>query len=304
VACRPAARTLARGSTPGGCNASNFLIINDKTGARHAFHLYGAEGPFAFGVPWIVFGLTAGGYTTGLELYNVVTNRTERISAKCHCWGLDYAIGARWLEFYVQEPGSCGDGEHESCGPSVYYAYDLVRHTRRRNLRLTSPYGLVGCSPSSYTACYSASTTVLDLNSPRLVQRICAPLSVPIGGSLTLYGGFAVVTAPQPGSGPGASMTLEECGSQLQMPLAAGLAVRPTVVGNSRALAWAVTNTYGERTGEIDGLLLPSLNPFSFTIPTTFAIQPPNGIFTIAMDAERLYITDANGNVYSAPFPS
>ncbi len=284
---------LANGAKQGSC-ASNFLLVDDKTGVRHEFHVRNTDGPLAFGVPWVLFGISAHGYARGLDLYNVVTHRMKRLN--CGCLGANgYVIGSRWLEFYVQKIMGCNDGTgvpQGNCGPNVYSYYDLVRHTTRRDL--TTPNG-----------------TTVNLNSGKLIQRICRPLEVPAHGALTFYGPFAVATQPTPqGSNPSYSTTLEKCGSQLQTPLDApaellgsggNLVATSLAVGNSHAVAWAVTNSVGEDTGQVEGVLLPSLQSFSFTIPA--AIETPPNTLRLAMDAERLYVIGNSDNTWSAPFP-
>ncbi len=277
--------------------AIDFLVADDKTGVRYKFHLRRADGPLAFGSPWVLFGLSAHGEMQGLEVYNVVTHRTQRIHCG-FCLGADgYAIGARWLELDVEKTVPCENGTgvpQGNCGANVDSYYDLVHHTIRRKLATTSD-------------------TTIDLNSAKLVRPICPPLSVPPHGSLTFYGTFAVATAPAPqGAQPNASTTLEECRSQVQTPLDApfelrgsGQAVVATshAVGNTNAVAWAVTNASGDDTGEVDGVLLPRLVPFSFTLPPTIVTQPSTFSITLAMDAERLYVIGDNGDTWSAPFP-
>jgi len=145
--------------TPYAC-ATSFMLIDDKTGKEKAIRESGVEEVQAFGAPWILF-LENGHYA----LYNIATKKTHscRVSPCVSAPdgdALGYALGSRWLDAFIQQPGPCGDGVHNGCGPITESFYNI----KTGRLRYT---------PSS------SSTTIADLDSPRLFHRVCPPLQGP-----------------------------------------------------------------------------------------------------------------------------
>ena len=225
----------------------------------------------AFGAPWIFFF-----EHNRFALYNVATKKTRSCGVPgCVPSGdvISYALGARWLETFVQQPGACGDGVHYDCGPVTQSFYNI----RAGRIRDGSP---------------AKSTTVADLNSRRLSKRVCAPLRLPPGGSLTFYGSFAVATESDRTS------VLEQCGSSLQMPIGMSYQNGPvsSPVASTRAVLWPVIDPLGLWHGQIAGVLLPSLRRFTASAPSNLG-------FPLALTAFRLYVAGAHGRLWAARMP-
>jgi len=140
---------------------------------------------------------------------------------------------------------------------------------------------------------------VLNLNSPKLAQRLCRPVSLAASGSLlpgtaTIEGSFVISTGMvNTGVAPVESgrIYIQRCGSKRRvqideqnLPLAA----------NAHAVLWGVSATSSRMTG----LLLPSLRPFTVSAPST-------NVSPILTD-QLLYFDKENSNVWStvSPFPS
>lgn len=266
--------------TPYAC-ATTFVLIDDQTRKHTFIHRRGFTSVLAFGAPWILWNRN-GTY----ELYNFVTKKTQ-IPALPNGTAVSYAVGRRWLETFIQQPGPCGDGVHNGCGPiTEHFSNIQTGHF----LRSSS----------------SSSTTIADLNSRRLFQHVCPPLQVPPGGPLggiyqgtavprlTLYGNFAVATPT------GQSWLLERCGSTLQMPIGMSVEngpVSPPVV-SSHAVVWKVLDSGGFSHGQLAGVLLPSLQPFTATIPSNLSQEG-----FLGLSAFRLYVFGQNGSLWAASVP-
>lgn len=222
------------------------------------------------------------------ELYNFVTKKTHKCPAQCgpnDADAIGYAVGSRWLETFIQQPGSCGDGVHYGCGPITEYFYNI----ETGHFRYSSS---------------TSSTTIADLNSRGLLHRVCPPLRVPPGGplggsyggapvpTLTFFGSFAVATATY------RSWLLERCGSNLHMPIGMtyenGPASPPVV--STHAALWQVIDPLGLWHGQLAGVLLPSLRPFTAMLPSGLQGLPP------VLSAFRLYVR-GNGRVSAATIP-
>jgi hypothetical protein len=250
--------------------ATRFLLIDNRTGKRTFLHGRGLTEMRAFGAPWIF--LLKDDHDV---LYNITTNKTRGCGASgCVPKGEadGYALGSRWLETFVQQPGPCGDGEHNSCGPVTQSFYNINTGRFR--------------DATSWNA-----TAVANLNSPRLFHHVCPPLRVPSGGSLAFYGSFAVAATDR-------TWLLERCGSSLQIPIGMSYQdgpISPPVAG-THAVVWQVIDPLGEWHGQIAGVLLPSLRRFAATIPSKL-----HG-FELALSASRLYL-GTNGRVWAARIP-
>ncbi len=262
-----------------------FLLIDDRTGKRAVVHLKGGSltAVLSFGAPWILFEPHSGEF----RLYNIKTG-SERAAA-CRRCGPDgpyaYAVGARWVEFFVQKNDGCNDSG--LCSPAVRSFYNIQT------------------GQSRFQASQS-STSVPVLDSRKLFHRLCRPLRVPARTapprdsyhplpSLTLYGTFAV--ASDGGEFP---FSLERCGSNLQMPV--DLPNQDDWLGsltaNDHAVLWQVSDGHYEWDGQFAGLLLPSLRPFTGQLPASL----PTPWF-IVLDSHELYVIDATGRVWRAAFP-
>jgi hypothetical protein len=265
---------------------TGFLLLDDRTGKRRVIHVVnlGSATLQAFGAPWILFA-TEG---AGEQLYNIHTRKLQPLPCNASCMAAFsatevYELGSRWLEFEGPSGGPCGDGIHYDCGPLAAYGYlNLITHEVRKNW---SPTG---------------NRRIVDLDSATLVRTVCQPLGVPTGGSLRLYGKFAVATQAD------GSSFLEQCGSQLNMPLD-GPYDPPSspsagVSGNDHAVTWQVLDQNGLWHGQLDGVLLPSLQRFTASIPSYIADSGgPAGL-----DSSRMYFVSGlavHAALWAAPFP-
>ncbi len=277
-----------------GSNYSRSVVISDLTGRRTNF----ANGTCihaAIGAPWVLFDCGGGNGTDGLGLYNMQTGKWRYVQCNSSACAdvlqetVGYRVGARWVEFVEEGRQSCGDGEHFTCGPQATVFYNIRTHRLRYSW-------------------HQSTTTILDLDVPSLVRQVCAPLKAPV----TFYGSFAITYEP---TGPGRLGTyLERCGSRLNMPIdqpnGAGLA--GSLAGNAHAILWEVLDYTGAWHGQLKGVLLPSLRPFTLSLPREIpscGVSPGSGSpyplcdSSLALSAGTLYVTDAQYRVWAAPFP-
>jgi hypothetical protein len=271
---------------PGAC-ISSFVLIDDRTGKRTVIHTSGFTDLLAFGAPWIF--LLKNGHDA---LYNIDTKTTHSCGASgCvnapNGDAVGYAAGGDWIETFIQQPGPCGDGVHNGCGPITESFYNI----KTGHFRYSSSTG---------------STTIADLDSPTLFQRVCRPLQVPPGPyggivygatlftPLAFFGSFAVATATN------RNWLLERCGSHLQIPIGMTYQDGPVSppVASTHAVVWPVIDPRGEPDGQLAGVLLPSLRPFTAGVPSN--LEPVSA--PIALSAFRLYIV-ANGRLWAATIP-
>jgi hypothetical protein len=262
------------------CSFSRSLLVDDRTEMRVKIrnsYSCGWLEPRALGAPSVLF--FCGG--SDERVYNVVTGRWRRIGrAEPACVGVGggqtlepqsgqpvgEAVGARWVERQVQCPGPCTPDYHNTCGPIEQVFINIRTGKVRRDL------------PGS-------PTTILDLDSPTLARKLCAPLRVPPGGSITMDGRFALVRKA------GGSTYLQACGSHRQTALTS------PEWWNQRAVFWAVDSAGGWR-GKLAGILLPSLRRFTATIPARLQSS------FILLGASHLYMPDSNGKIWATQFPS
>jgi hypothetical protein len=255
--------------------ATRYLLINDRTGKRTVIHKSGFAAPQAFGAPWIFFENLHDG------LYNIATNKTRRCAAsQCQPDGaISYALGSRWLESFVQQPGWCDVNEPALCGPITQSFYNI----KSGRVDDSSP-------PND--------TTVADLNSRRLFHPVCPPLQVPPGGSLAFYGSFAVTTESMD---EGRSSLLERCGTNLQIPIGTPYLAPPLFFANRHVVIWQISDLTGAWHGQFAGVLLPSLRPFTATFPA--ALQNEEAA-PVGLTAFRLYVEVATGRLWAARIPT
>jgi hypothetical protein len=223
--------------------ASYFLLINEQTGRRVTIHGSGFEYVLAFGPPWILFF-----HNLRFQIYNIDTGKSRPLDCTGACMPsstIGYALGALWLELFVQQQGSCGDGVHYDCGPVTQSFYNLVTHKFRSRQTTTS-------------------RTILDLDSPSLLRRVCSPLRVPATGTLSIFGTFAVETQPS-------GSLLERCGSHLQIPIGVGNegVGGGGMLASGDAVLWNLPTPSGSLSGQLTGILLPSLRRISIALPGT-----------------------------------
>jgi hypothetical protein len=193
----------------------------------------------------------------------------------------------------VQQPGSCGDGEHNSCGPVIRSFYNIRTGQSRFEF-------------------HQKPSTIADLNSPKLFRSVCRPLQVPgtspgpqspgvLPPSLTFHGPFAIASAVEGSVG---SVFLERCGSHLKIPIGISQpgGTVASVVANRHVVIWESLDLDGAWHGQFAGLMLPSLRRFSATAPSNL-LQHGGGAGPIALSAFRLYLTDADGRLWAARTP-
>lgn len=257
--------------------ASAFMLIDDSSGKRSIIPGSGiADYVLAFGPPWILFE-----HEFTFELYNITTRESHALDCGNGCppdGTFAMAIGARWLEFTWQKPGSCGDGIHYSCGtgPIMHSFYNLVTGKFRQDATTTS-------------------RTHLDLDSPTLVRAVCPPLRAPAKGAIDFYGPFAVTTQAS-------QSFLERCGSRSRIPIGerSQSIAGGGLVANHAAVLWKVTDARGVFVGRLAGILLPSLRRVSINLP---AKVQGHGDPTVLLDRSRLYVAANTGILWSATLP-
>jgi hypothetical protein len=265
---------------------SRFLLIDDRTGSRRVIRMRGFTIADAFAAPLILFQQNG-----NFVLYNIDTGslRPAQCSRGCGPGPFAYALGTRWVEFFVQQTGSCGDGVHNSCGPITHTFYNIQT------------------GQSRFQASQS-DTMVADLDSRSLFHRVCRPLqaapTAPTGPtselaalppSLTFYGRFAIaINADR-------TAFLERCGSNLHMPIDQPTQSGPLglIMASRRAVVWQTVDQNGLWHGQFAGVLLPSLRPFTAQLPASI---PNPGFLLSVRDARDLYVLDGTGRVWRAAF--
>jgi hypothetical protein len=167
--------------------------------------------------------------------------------ASNNCSATPVAVGRYWIQYYV----NC---EEHCYAPS--YAFESIQTGEVR----TSPKGWV-----------VGGHTIPNLESENLSVRLCSPLVVPRGtnglpGTFTFFGRYAVSTgAVNGGLGPSTSpIFLQKCGSPQRTQIDPN---NLALAANNRAVVWSVDG------GSLpqQGVLLPSLRPFTVTAPSKSA---------------------------------
>jgi hypothetical protein len=260
-----------------------FVLLDDETGKRVAVHACG--GPASptegmLGVPWLAFDCAPDAQR--FQLYNIYTHRWRRLACDSTCQRDYYlvsiiGVGANWLALEVAPHQSCGDGVHSECGPSTTLFYDIATGKRRS----PEPTG----------------NSVIDLDSPMLTRRVCAPVSVPPGFPtfpplVKLDRGFALV---QSGNG----IYAERCGSPERTYLVTG-GYAGGLVESQHAVGFCQTQPQPNAPQEqISGAYLPSLTRFT-------TILPAGSSCVVALGPRHLYIAGPPNAtaLWAAPFPS
>jgi hypothetical protein len=252
-------------------DAEPLVALDDRTGART---LVGGCGMSALGSPWVAFDCISGGF---FQLFDIRTRtwhyvRCDRLCDANSPWLGGVIVGARWLGLQIDPHAPCGDGEHNSCGPTTYLFYNIASG-RSRTPRV-------------------GPTTIVDLDSPTLTRRLCAPLAEPTSPpgtppfppDVTFYGRFALLEAQT-------GIYLQRCGSRLNVPLVtAGYAGQ--LVGNQQAVAFCPASS-----APGSGIFLPSLRRFMFTLP-----RGTYSCWAAALGPRHLYILDTQRRLlFAAP---
>lgn len=246
----------------------DFVLIDDQTGTETMVpDPCNADGTLGF--PWV--GFYCG---SSFRLYNFQTHKWRRLACDAVCQGYTYsqsirAIGAKWLVVQVPPHDPCGDGVHNSCGPTTYSFYN-INTGRPRSPR-------------------TGAGEVVDLNSPSLMRRVCRPLQVPSGQNsafpppLTFFGSFAEVKDPS-------GIYLEKCGSSLQLPVVT-TPYAGVLLGNIGVVGFC---HFG---GDLSGYFLPSLRRFEAAVPADTGCPTVLGI-------RHVFASGPQSTLLAAAFPS
>lgn len=246
------------------CSSSaGFLLVNDRTGAKRVLPLRGLADVIAYGFPWILFEHNLRG-----QLYNIQTRKYTWFSRLGGNLTIGYELGSDWLEYINESDQPCSDG-HIGCGPDTYGYYNLITHKTRGTATRTS-------------------STVIDLDTPALTRRLCAPVQVPAGGEfIKTFGRYNVMYGPT-------GTYLQKCGSSTQWPFGGG-----DFWSEKLVLSQAAPTPY-QQTGEITGVRLPSMSQVNVTIPAMLGA----GVTLAELDDYRIYLENAEGTVWSATIQS
>ena len=258
-----------------------FVLVDDKTGKQIAakwptsrIGRYLAVCSPTLGDTWLAFECDTG---SGIRLrfYNLHTRKWRGVACDSTCQHVNnpqvLAVGARWFLLTGAPDAPCGDNVHNDCGPGATLYYSIA--TGKRGFPQVDAH------------------TIIDLDSSTLTQPVCRPLQAPlpnVGGylaafppSLTFFGRFAV-------SEETSGLYVEECGSQLHLPLV-GAGYEGRLFGASQAVAFWNSNP------QVSGIFLPSLRRFTFNVPSGFS--------GAALGPRHLYVITPT-HVWVAALPS
>jgi hypothetical protein len=245
-------------------------LMNDQTGTRVAF-AHPDCSPLRFGGPWLL----AECVPPALEPVGVYGVKTGEWRAFGSRPGEEpVAVGADWIELRSVQP----------CPLYCKFAYAFVNI--RTGARRTIAYREGG-------------RLIPDLNSPRLVRRLCSPLRVPRGpGTVTFAGGLEIVSGGR--THEAVRSYFERCGTRLHMLLPLADLGMPDArsAANPQMIVWL--ESVRQR---LDGVLLPSLRPFTVRLPDEIDLGAVGVPFQIALSATRMYVLDGEGRLWSAPLP-
>ena len=255
------------------------VVIDDQTGRRTALTLPSGCGAAQVGGPWLVLGC---GPDSAERLYDMATGQTTPFVPSpalqqppfcpitaCGPVGGIVRIGNDWAELGLPD----GDPEH------------VLDQFAFQNLQT----GQAVVDPTG-------ATTTVNLDSPALADKVCAPLTVPTWrrvygqapGTLTpIGGGFEIAD--------GNNSYLERCGTHLHQLLESDLPYNcapPTCgpTGNPHVVV------FGTGSFLIDGMFLPSRQRFSIPIAQNVAGQ-------IGLAARHLYLGGEGNRIWTTPIP-
>jgi uncharacterized protein DUF4232 len=244
------------------------VVVDELTGAQSVVSLPAdcpvpTNGPM-LGGDWLLENCT----TSWVDLYSLTTRTWRQVAVAPGCSRFNAgtasscvpaAIGSDWIEY---------DESSEHLGDRFVFQ-PIVGGALHRD-------------PTN-------ARTVADVSSPRLARGLCAPLSVPKDGRLTLDGEFAVASGP-------AGVFLERCGRHLHLALGPAVFVQ-SVPG---AIAWSPGPARS-----LDGILLPSLRRFRVVLPQPRRVELIDAeISDRHIYLEVLRIGSIQGQVWSAPLPA
>jgi len=243
-----------------GVGRSGYALFDDRTQTSQAVPAgCGSElGPF-LGPPWLLFDCA-----TQPQLYNLKNRRLRNLNCGGACVNTGVAavqaIGSDWIEY--NEDAFC-NSNYSTCNAG----YTFVEIPSGINRRVT-------LDASHY----------IDLNARSLLRPLCAPLVPTSYGEWTFYGSHGVGENSQ-------GLFVQRCGSNLQTELIDNVPGSPVTApqGNQHAIFSCKDNT-----GQYEGLFLPSLRPFSFTLP-----RKPKAGCSAALGDDEIYV-----GAWRARFPS
>jgi len=249
---------LVNGFTAGG-TTQGATLIDDRTGQRTELSQPRCATPVSGG-QWLAFNAAIGTPPPAdceTQLYPLAGGAPRPLNRNMN--GNVVAIGSDWIEFV-----STCDQVH----PCPSYSF--------QNLQT----GVVRSDPTD-------ATTIANLNSPTLAQRVCSPLRVPITDSLVaptswlvFDGRFAIASGAN-------GIFLDHCGTRLHR------ALEPPY-GAAGATTNAVIWQSGVR--RLTGLFLPSLRTFTLQAPEVAEYQ-------LALTTRTLYLLAPEGKVWATAAP-
>jgi hypothetical protein len=193
-----------------------------------------------------------------VDLYSTASDewRPVTVTAACRRGCVPLAVGTDWIEY---------DKQSRRLGDRFIFQNIATGAVRR------DPTG---------------ATTLPDLDSPALAQRVCRPLRVPRHGALIFDGRYAVAE--------GSTGTfIEKCGTHLRVPVPS-----EDVATAPGSIVWLTSAT-----GPASGVFLPSLRRFTVAPPPVHSY-----LVDVELSVRHIYVTVATGgggaDVWSAPAPS
>lgn len=283
------------------------LLIDDRTGAaRRVPNPGGTCTPMGIGGGELLFScgtLLSADLTTGqavVKLYSISRGTWRSLMGPglpcdvndVRCIVNAVRVGAHWIEY-----------DNTSCsvhcgGPPDQYRYANLRTGELR----TDPTG---------------GSTIANVDSPSLSQRVCAPVRVPtvpdayvndsgsqpLPGSLTVLGGIVL------SAGGAEQFRLRRCESKQAIRIDATRDPTfqpPTFVGkpgwclapfcgpaaNQHTVIWDASPT------RLNGRFLPSLKAFSIAVPDS-----AGGLAEVLLTSRQLYVLDRNGHLWRGRAP-
>jgi hypothetical protein len=187
----------------------------------------------------------------------------------------------------VTVPQTCRNDKHHGggCVP-LAVGTDWIEYDKEQSARLGDRFIFQNIATGAAQRDPTDATTLPDLDSAVLAQRVCAPLRVPRHGTLTFDGRFAVASGAT-------GAFIERCGSRLRLPVPFF-----NVATGPGSIVWLPSPT-----SDVRGVFLPSLRRFT--------IAPPPGhsyLVDVELSVRHIYVTVATGrggaDVWSAPAPA
>lgn len=185
------------------------------------------------GGPWLLEGCTG----SKLDLYSLAGGYWRPV-----------AIAPGCVSFHAGRGSSC----------SVYaIGSDWVEYDES-SIRLGDRFVFQNIASGALRRDPANAVTLADLSSPTLAHRLCRPLRTSRGDSMVGLPGRFALAISESGS------VLERCGTRLHRPLALdnGSVIDTWSASDARTLAWNASQGYA-----LDGLFLPSLQPFTVSAP-------------------------------------